>query len=75
LTEVTHCHWQDYILMVLDMFGKISGRSGFPNLVFSSREAIEDSLVESVLYLESHRNLTASITGFDWIISISLNTT
>ena len=44
----------------------------FPNLVFSSLEAVEDRLVESVLYLESHRKLAASITAFDWIISISL---
>ena len=47
----------------------------FPNLVFSSLDAVEDRLVESVLYLESHRKLTASITGFDWIISISLKAT
>ena len=44
----------------------------FPNLVFSSLEAVEDRLVESVLHLESHRKLKASITAFDWIISISL---
>ena len=44
----------------------------FPNLVFSSLEAVEDRLVEAVLYLESDHKLTASPAGFDWIISISL---
>jgi putative transposase len=47
----------------------------FPNLVFQSLEAVEDRLVEAVLYLESHRQLVASITGFDWIVNISLNAT
>lgn len=47
----------------------------FPNLVFNSLEAVEDRLVEAVLHLEKHRKLTASITGFDWIISISLTAT
>jgi transposase len=37
----------------------------FPNLVFQSLEAVEDRLVDAVLYLENHRHLVASITGFD----------
>lgn len=47
----------------------------FPNLVFNSLEAVEDRLVEAALHLEKHRQLTTSITGFDWIISISLTAT
>jgi len=47
----------------------------FPNLVFNSLQGVEDRLVEAVLYLESHRQLVASITGFDWIVNISLNAT
>jgi putative transposase len=44
----------------------------FPNLVFNSLEAVEDRLGDAVLHLEKQPKLTASITGFDWIISISL---
>jgi putative transposase len=47
----------------------------FPNLVFSSLEGVEDRLVEAVLDLESHRQKVASITGFDWIVNISLTAT
>jgi transposase-like protein len=48
---------------------------GFPNLVFNSLEAVEDRLVEAALDLENHRHKVASITGFDWIVNISLNAT
>jgi transposase len=47
----------------------------FPNLVFQSLEAVEDTLVEALITLENDKNRTQSITGFDWIISISLNAT
>jgi transposase len=47
----------------------------FPNLVFNSLEAVEDRLVEAALDLESQRHKVASITGFDWVINISLNAT
>ena len=45
----------------------------FPNLVFNSLEAVEDRLVESVLALENDAVSVSSITGFDWIINISMN--
>ena len=45
----------------------------FPNLVFNSLEAVEDRLVESVLALENDAISVSSITGFDWIINISMN--
>jgi transposase len=47
----------------------------FPNLVFNSLEAVEDRLVESVLALENDGVSVSSITGFDWIINISMNAT
>ena len=47
----------------------------FPNLVFNSLEAVEDRLVESVLVLENDAVSVSSITGFDWIINISMNAT
>lgn len=47
----------------------------FPNLVFNSLEALEDRLVQAALYLESQRQLVSSITGFDWVVNISLNAT
>ena len=47
----------------------------FPNLVFNSLDAVEDRLMEAVLYLENHPKLTASITGFDWIVNIPLSAT
>ena len=43
----------------------------FPNRVFNSLEAVEDRLVQAVRYLESQRQLVASITGFDWVVNIS----
>ena len=47
----------------------------FPNLVFNSLQAVEDRLVQAVLHLESQPQLVASITGFDWIVNISLSAT
>jgi transposase len=47
----------------------------FPNLAFNSLEAVEDRLVESVLALENDAVSVSSITGFDWIINISMNAT
>jgi len=47
----------------------------FPNLVFNSLEGVEDRLVQAVLHLESHRQIVASITGFDWVVNISLTAT
>lgn len=47
----------------------------FPNCVFDSLEAVEDRLVEALLSMERDRPLTASITGFKWIVSINLNAT
>ena len=47
----------------------------FPNLVFNSLEGVEDRLVQAVFHLESHRQIVASITGFDWVVNISLTAT
>jgi transposase len=47
----------------------------FPNRVFNSLEAVEHRLVQAVRYLESQRQLVASITGFDWVVNISLSAT
>lgn len=47
----------------------------FPNLVFDSMEAVADRLVEALVWLENHPKPTASITAFDWIVSIPLNAT
>ena len=42
----------------------------FPNLVFKSMEAVEDTLEEALLALENDNKRTQSIAGFEWIISI-----
>ena len=47
----------------------------FPDLLFDGLQAVEDRLVEVVLFLECHRQSVASITGFDWIINIPLTAT
>jgi len=44
----------------------------FANAVFDALDGVEDCLEESLVYLEHNRNLVASTTGFDWIISIPL---
>ena len=44
----------------------------FANIVFDSLDGVEDRLEESLVYLEQDKNLVASATGFDWLISLSL---
>jgi transposase len=44
----------------------------FLNEVFDALDGVEDRLEESLADLEQNKGLVASITGFDWIISISL---
>jgi len=44
----------------------------FANTVFDDLDGVEDRLEESLVYLEQNKSLVASITGFDWIISIPL---
>lgn len=44
----------------------------FANTVFDALDGVEDRLEESLAYLEQNKSLVASITGFDWIISIPL---
>ena len=41
----------------------------FDNFVFGSMEAVEDKLVEALLYLENNPKLVKSITGFRWIVN------
>lgn len=40
----------------------------FPNLVFESLEAVEDQLIEAILFLEKNPTIVKSITGFKWIV-------
>lgn len=40
----------------------------FPNLVFQSLTAVENQLVEAVLYLENNPSVVQSLTGFQWIL-------
>lgn len=47
----------------------------FPNLVFDSLAGVADRLVEVLTAVENTPHQVAQITGFDWIISISLNAT
>jgi transposase len=42
----------------------------FPNLVFQSLAAVENQLVEAVLYLENNPSIVQSITGFPWILKV-----
>jgi len=44
----------------------------FANRVFSSLDAVEDTLVEALATLEKDKQRMMGITGFDWIVSISL---
>lgn len=44
----------------------------FTNLVFPSLESVEDLLVEALATLENDSQRTQNLTGFEWIISISL---
>jgi transposase len=41
----------------------------FPNLVFKSITAVEDTLVKGLVTLERDADRVAGLTGFDWIIS------
>lgn len=41
----------------------------FDNFVFGSMDAVEDKLVEALLYLENNPKLVKSITGFEWIVN------
>ena len=47
----------------------------FPNLVFKSMEAVENTLVKALVTLENDHERTQNIAGFDWIVSIPLNAT
>ncbi len=42
----------------------------FPNLVFDSMVAVENKLVEAILYMENNPDVVQSITGFKWIVRI-----
>jgi len=46
-----------------------------PNLVFKSLQTVEDTLADALVTLENHNGKTKSISGFEWIISMSLNAT
>ena len=41
-------------------------------IIFDSLDGVEDRLEESLVYLEQDKNLVASTTGCDWLISPSL---
>lgn len=41
----------------------------FPNLVFESLDAVEEQLMEALLFLEKHPATVQSITGFKWIVN------
>ena len=45
----------------------------FANRVFASLAAVEEQLVTALMMLEDDAQRVASLTGFDWIRSISLN--
>jgi transposase len=45
----------------------------FGNRVFASLQAVEDHLVAALQILEEDPLRVASLSGFDWIISIALN--
>jgi len=47
----------------------------FPNLVFKSMQAVEDTLEKALHALENDNERTQSIAGFEWIVSILLNAT
>ena|SRR3990172_6140127 len=47
----------------------------FPNKVFSSLDAVIDTLVEALITLENDPKRIHKIAGFDWIINISLTAT
>lgn len=45
----------------------------FANTVFADLDAVEQALTKGLCALEANPNRTQSMTGFDWITSISLN--
>jgi len=47
----------------------------FPNLVFDSLAGVADRLLKALAALENNPDRVAQITGFDWIISITMNAT
>lgn len=47
----------------------------FPNLVFNSMDAVEDTLADALVTLENDNKKTQGIIGFDWIVSINMNAT
>ena len=47
----------------------------FANRLFRHLDAVEDTLVTALHALERETERVASITGFDWIISIQMNAT
>jgi hypothetical protein len=47
----------------------------FRNEVFASIDAVENQLVKALSDLENHPAEVASLTGFSWIIDITLNAT
>jgi len=47
----------------------------FSNLVFDSLDAVEDRLIDALLFLEDEKELVSSITGFNWIINSPLHAT
>ncbi len=47
----------------------------FPNIVFSSLDAVIDTLVEALRNLENDNKRVHSIAGFEWIIAIPMNAT
>ena len=47
--------------------------NGFHNKAFSTIDAVEDQLMESLRALENDPASVASMTGFPWIVSMNLN--
>ncbi len=47
----------------------------FPNLVFKSMQAVENTLVKALVALENDHHRTQHIRGFDWVVGIPLNAT
>jgi transposase len=45
----------------------------FPNFVFKSMEAVEDTLVTVLVASETDHERTQSIVGFEWIVGINFN--
>ena len=43
----------------------------YPNQAFQSLQAVEDTLVETLVTLENNNERVQNITGFDWVIRVS----